>query len=173
MPEYRECLAHFLFLEWFLKYCQQKGLDLHVLDLWTDKTAGKNAKRLKSPSFVFKLDHNSKEKRGNQGNQGNLWPPMWRKSSEHHSISLLEWKEVRTTSRAIILNFGALHFQVSTGTVLYIFPLLVFLFYFSLHTLLTPLFNVSTSLLGTMSLGAHQLLFANTALPLQSSSVTM
>jgi hypothetical protein len=67
----------------------------------------KMQKKLKSSSFVFKLDHNSKEKQGNQGNQGYLWPPMWQMSSnslEHQSISILEWHEVWTTSRAIILN---------------------------------------------------------------------
>ncbi|KIM47141.1 hypothetical protein M413DRAFT_64021 [Hebeloma cylindrosporum] len=116
MPEYRECIAHFLFLLWFLRYCQQKGLDLHVLGLWTDKTAGKKGKKPKPTDLVFMLDHNSKDKRGNAGNQGYLWPPMWRKSSENPnppSISLLELQGVRTTSRAIILNFGALHFQLA------------------------------------------------------------
>jgi len=115
MPEYRECIAHFLFLLWFLQYCQRKGLDLHVLGLWTDKTAGKRGKKPKPTDLVFRLEHNSKEKRGNAGNQGYLWPPMWRKSSENLDpppIGLLELQGVRTTSRAIILNFGALHFQV-------------------------------------------------------------
>jgi hypothetical protein len=33
-----------------------------VLGLWTDKTAGKNAKKPKTTDLVFRLDHNSKDK---------------------------------------------------------------------------------------------------------------
>ena len=83
MPEYHEYITHYLFLLWFLQYCQQKGLDLHVLGFWTDKTAGKNVKKPKTTDVVFRLDHNSKDKQGNAGNQGYLWPPMWQKSSEN------------------------------------------------------------------------------------------
>jgi hypothetical protein len=86
-----------------------------VLGLWTDKTAGKKGKKPKTTDLVFRLDHNSKDKQGNAGNQGYLWPPMWKKSSENPnppSISLLELQGVHMTSRAIILNFGTLHFQV-------------------------------------------------------------
>jgi len=121
MPEYRECIAHFLFLSWFLQYCQQKGLDLHVLGLWTDKTSGKNSKKCNTSDLVFKLEPTSKDKRGNAGNQGYLWPPMWRMSSENPnppSISVLELQGVRTTSRAIVLNFGALHFQVRVSSLM-------------------------------------------------------
>ena len=126
MPEYHECIMHFLFFLWFLQYC----LDLHVLGLWTDKTAGKNAKP-KTTDLVFRLDHNSKDKQGNPGNQGYLWPPMWRKSSENvnpPSIGLLELQGVHTTSRAIILNFGTLYFQVRLLNVtLWICAILIFL----------------------------------------------
>jgi len=131
MPEYRECIAHFLFLSWFLQYCQQKGLDLHVLGHWTEKTAGKNAKKPKTTDVVFRPDHNSKDKWGNAGNQGYLWPPMWQKSSENlnpPSISLLELQGVHTTSRAIILKFGILHFQVRLLNItLWIFAILILL----------------------------------------------
>ena len=122
-----------------------------MLGLWTDKTAGENAKKPKTTDLVFRLDHNSKDKWGNAGNQGYLWPPMWWKSSKNlnpPSISLLELQGVCTTSRAIILNFGALHFQVRLLKV----TLWIVLFwpYCSLHILLTCLCNVSTSMLGTM-----------------------
>ncbi|KAF8869972.1 hypothetical protein CPB84DRAFT_1693593 [Gymnopilus junonius] len=119
MPEYRECLAHFLFLLWFLQYCQQKNLDLHVLGLWADKTMGKAAKRRKIPAsqdMVFQLNNTSRDKRGNKGNQGFLWPPMWQrtlKNQDSPSINQLEWKGVKTTMRAVILDFGLLHFQLA------------------------------------------------------------
>jgi len=46
---------------------------------------------------------------------------MWQKSSENlnpPSISLLELQGVHTTSRAIILNFGILHYYELVGTAL-------------------------------------------------------
>ena len=92
------------------------------------------------------LNHNSKDKWGNPGDQGYLWPPMWQKSPENlnpPSIGLLELQGVHATSRAIILNFGTLHFQVRLLNV----TLWIVLFWssYSLHTLLTLLCNVSTS----------------------------
>ena len=58
----------------------------------------------------------SQDDRGSMNNKAYIWPPMWQKSSENPnppSISMLELKEAKTTSRAMILNFGILHFQVS------------------------------------------------------------
>jgi len=87
--------------------------------------------KTKTTDQVFRLDHNSKDKRGNAGNQGYLWPPMWRKSPENPnppSISLLELRSVQTTSRAIILNFGTLHFQVRLlNVILWICAILILL----------------------------------------------
>lgn len=131
MPEYRECIAHFLFLLWFLEYCQHKNLDLHVLGLWADKVKGKAVRNRKIPAskdLVFQLCNTSKDKRGRKGNQGFLWPPMWQKGSKNQdppSINRLEWKDVRTTTRAIVLDFGVLHFQVGPNPFIFSMRLIV------------------------------------------------
>ena len=175
MPEYCECIAHFLFLSWFLHYCQQKGLDLHVVSLWTDKTAGKNSKkRRQTTDLVFKLDHDSKDKRGNAGNQGYLWPPMWRRSAENPnppSITCLELQSVRTTSRAIILNFRVLHFQVRASN--FMSSTLLSWFHWSSPILPTRPCNALTRMLGRMLSEKHPHWPVGTASPLRLNSMTM
>lgn len=110
----RECLASYLILLWFFLF-HQGQTSFQLLGLWADAT-GAEEKRLARDKLVFRLDASCTIKRGTQNVQTSLWPPMWlkkRKESEPPSIQTLEWKGVATTSRAIILDLGALQLQVS------------------------------------------------------------
>lgn len=115
MPEMRECIAHFLFLLWFLQYCLENGIDLRLLDLWADASKTEE-KSLAPDGLVYCLDALSTVYRGTCGAQSSLWPPMWRKvkgKPDPPLIQSLKWEAVSFSNRAIVMNLGPLHFQVS------------------------------------------------------------
>ena len=72
--------------------------------------------------MVYNLDAKSKVKRGSNNAQTSLWPDMWKESKKiphPPSITMLKLAKVTYTHRAIILQLGALVFQVCVHFVLY------------------------------------------------------
>lgn len=124
MPEIRECIAHFHFLFSFLQFCLEKGIDLRLLGLWADASKAEE-KVLASDGMVYRLDAHSTVHRGTCGAQTSLWPPMWRKvqgNPDPPPIQSLRWGAVSFSNRAIVMDLGVLHFQVSCSK----FPLLTY-----------------------------------------------
>jgi len=121
MPELRECIAHYLILCRFLRHCAANGIELHLIGLWADATL-KEPEFKKFNSMVYNLDAKSKVKRGSNNAQTSLWPDMWKESKKiphPPSITMLKLAKVTYTHRAIILQLGALVFQVCVHFVLY------------------------------------------------------
>jgi hypothetical protein len=133
MPEMRECIAHFLFLSAFLQFCLENEIDLQLLGLWADASKAEE-RSMASDGLVYCLDALSTVYRGTCGAQSSLWPPMWRKvkgKPDPPLIQSLKWGAVSFTNRAIVMDLGLLHFQVSHGNSS--FQIMGCLLLFSLH----------------------------------------
>lgn len=118
MPEIRECIASFIYLESFFQWCIWHNINLQVLGLWADYT-GKDSVDNDVDTKVYKLDASSTAVRGQKNHAGSLWPSMWLKSEQLPDpppITQLVLLRVSSTNRAIILDFKHLHFQVCIYT---------------------------------------------------------
>ncbi|RDB17730.1 hypothetical protein Hypma_001157 [Hypsizygus marmoreus] len=116
MPEYRECLAHFLLLLWWVSH--YKALTpLSLVALWADASKTEEAKIPGTrDGHVYWLDATSVVTRGTNGAQTWLWPSMWRKTSRQlnpPSIQTLSLRDITMTSRAVILDMGPLFLKLS------------------------------------------------------------
>jgi hypothetical protein len=122
MPEYRECLAHYLFLVW-LWHKLRNDCSWTLTALWADSTTGENQKSRKqgnNDGHVRRLDATCTAVRGQTGDQTPLWPPMWAKSKTSPnppSVTSLRLCGIERTNRAIILDLGKLHLKVSSSVV--------------------------------------------------------
>ncbi|KAF9526395.1 hypothetical protein CPB83DRAFT_817219, partial [Crepidotus variabilis] len=116
MPEFRECLAHYFILLWFLQLCLENEWDLTVLGLWCDPRTTILSESRKRKALVMQLSNRSSEKRGHKTSQSYLWPAMWRESRTNPnppSITTLKLQSVFFTPRSARIDFGALYFQLS------------------------------------------------------------
>ncbi|KAG6904984.1 hypothetical protein DXG01_005821 [Tephrocybe rancida] len=120
MPEYRECLAHFLLLFWWYEYFFGKT-SMALLALWADASKDEAlGPLLKVPGvkegLVYKLEATSTTQRGTNNYQDYLWPHMWRKDAKNPSppsIQTLSLKGITMTGRAVTLNLGALYLRIA------------------------------------------------------------
>lgn len=115
MPEIHECIAHFRYLKIFYDHSIQNQADLHVLGLWADTSLKPEEAGLAPDGNVYSLTPDSTTQQGSKGGQTSLWPPMFQQTEENPEptpILALVWQGISHTSRAIILNFGVLFFQV-------------------------------------------------------------
>jgi hypothetical protein len=109
MPEFRECLAHFLYLFWLFHNLKT---DWTLLGLWADLTQAE-AERTNggNTGLVQRLNPTSTFKRGQTKHQTPLYPSSLRNSGDIAS-NMLVLNEIDHTPRAIILDFKSLRFKV-------------------------------------------------------------
>jgi hypothetical protein len=112
MPEFRECLAHFLLLFWLFhhRYCEANWT---LLGLWADLTQAEVGRTGKGKDgIVQQLNPTSTFKRGGTNRQTPLYPPTLRDSGDL-ALQNLVLGEIGHTPRAIILDFKSLRLKVS------------------------------------------------------------
>lgn len=116
MPELRETIASFKFVQSFLDYSFKKDIDLTVLGLWAD-ASDTRAEAKMATGHVYKLTSQSTVKRGPNLSQSSLYPQMLQKTPKNPEplpLSTLVLKSAANTNRAIVLDFGTLAFQVTS-----------------------------------------------------------
>lgn len=117
MPEYRECVAHYILIVWlWLKFRKLKlgSSAAQVKGLWADLTDSEARlapyKKIKS---VIRLNHSSPLVRGARMRQTHLWPPQWAEGRPGaQPITDLRLERIDFTGRAMILDFGPLMLKV-------------------------------------------------------------
>lgn len=112
MPEFRECLAHFLFLFWLFHNLKSNWA---LLGLWADLTK-EEAAHINGGynGLVQHLNQASTFKRGQTNHQTPLYPPSLRDSRDI-ALQNLTLKDISYTPRAIILDFKSLRLKVSVN----------------------------------------------------------
>lgn len=117
MPEFRECLAHYLIFLLFWKYLRdQLRANFRLLGLLADLT-NEEVKRthMAQDGLVQRLGPTCNFKRGCNLGQTDLYPSPFRCTSKNPnppSIQSLELRGINHTSRAILLDFGVVHLKV-------------------------------------------------------------
>src|ERR1700728_3422350 len=114
MPEFRECLAHYIFIIWLWNNHKSEYI---LLGLWADLTDSEVKRSgLAKNGLVQKLRPTSTIKRGSKGSQTCIYPPTLQKTKKIQNpapLSMLELKEISHNPRAIFLDFGSLRLKVS------------------------------------------------------------
>ncbi|KAF8179456.1 hypothetical protein BJ912DRAFT_929655 [Pholiota molesta] len=112
MPEFRECLAHFLLLFWFFHH-RYSVANWTLLGLWADLTQAEVGRTGKGKDgIVQQLNPTSTFKRGGTNRQTPLYPPTLRDSGDL-ALQNLVLGEIGHTPRAIILDFKSLRLKLS------------------------------------------------------------
>lgn len=117
MPEFRECLAHYLTFLLFWQYQRDKQqTSLRLLGLLADLT-NEEVQRTNTAKdgLVQRLESTCNFKRGCRSGQTDLYPTMFRSTAKNPnplSIQNLELQGINHTSRAILLDFGVIHLKV-------------------------------------------------------------
>jgi hypothetical protein len=126
MPEFRECLAHYLtfLLFWRYQHDQLKA-NFRLLGLWADLT-NDEVKRthMAQNGLVLKLGPTCNFKRGCNLGQTDLYPALLRSTAKNPnppSIQSLQLLNLNHTSRAIFLDFGLVHLKVRSICILHNF----------------------------------------------------
>jgi hypothetical protein len=120
MPEFRECLAHYLIFSLFWEYQRdQLKANFQLLGLLADLT-NEEVRRTHTAQdgLVQRLGPTCNFKRGCNLGQTDLYPALLRSTSKNPnppSIQTLELRRVNHTSRAILLDFGVVHLKVCHG----------------------------------------------------------
>ncbi|KII87835.1 hypothetical protein PLICRDRAFT_54882 [Plicaturopsis crispa FD-325 SS-3] len=125
MPELRECFGHYLVAQQYFERIRNNS-DLTVRALWADALEqDKDLARAPKDSrwahdLVDTIDCYCTIERGIHKAQKSLYPPMWRRKARSKKqspspsppISSLQLQGIETTSRTLVLDLGALHFQI-------------------------------------------------------------
>lgn len=123
MPESLESEAHSQLAQRMFHNLKNSGEDFHLLDIWADGTDKEQSRaptgsRLRN-GHIYKLEPDSKIKRGSRKKQTAVFPPMLapkktRKSrvTASPSVETLELRAIHSGSRSISLDFGKACLQV-------------------------------------------------------------
>lgn len=118
MPELRETVASYFYLNQFLNYCSNNSITLSLLGIWADATdkEQEDAKGASEYNQVYRLDGSLPFQKGAQNRQTSVYPQFFIKSSDNLDppiLSSLVLILASNTNHAIILNFCVCMFQVS------------------------------------------------------------
>ncbi|TFK59346.1 hypothetical protein BDN72DRAFT_905937 [Pluteus cervinus] len=109
MPEIRECIAHFLYTLAVFNQLKAKNANFTLIKIWADYTREEDKERKPTnQGHVFVLGPEHGLKRGYKHDQTPLWPDV---AGWDGDITLLTLEGMSTTSRALSLEFGKLHFR--------------------------------------------------------------
>ncbi|KAH7906784.1 hypothetical protein BJ138DRAFT_1104858 [Hygrophoropsis aurantiaca] len=122
MPEYRECLAHYLVAQSVFA-AEKPHHNWQVHGIWVDGTEKERSAAPRGTPLrnghVYSLSPNTTIKRGTNGAQTPVWPPKFqcpakrkRDAPDPPSIEELELQDISYTGRTLVMDFRDLWLQV-------------------------------------------------------------